>query len=86
MANEPGVGLRSLQRAFLRTFGTTPRTVLTRIRLENARAKLLVWGPEAQVTSIAMDARFTHPSRFSKAYRRAFGERPIKTLKRARRH
>lgn len=86
LAQELGIGLRSLQLAFFRSFGTTPRAMLTQIRLENARAQLLAAGPEAQVTTIAMDAGFTHLSRFSQAYRRAFGERPVDTLNRSRRH
>jgi AraC-like DNA-binding protein len=86
LARELGVGLRSLQLCFMRSFGTTPRAMLTRIRLENARARLMAAGPEAQVTTIAMDAGFTHLSRFSEAYRQAFGERPVDTLQRARRH
>lgn len=84
LAKELGLGIRSLQMLFLKTFGIGPREMLNRIRLDMARKRLLQAEPDAQVTMIALDSGFTHLGRFSEAYRRAFGERPVDTLRRKR--
>ena len=86
VAAELGMGIRSLQMLFIKTFGIGPREMLNQIRLDLARKRLLTARPDAQVTSIALDSGFTHLGRFSEAYRRAFGERPIDTLRRQRPH
>lgn len=84
LARELGLGIRSLQMLFLKTFGIGPREMLNRIRLDMARERLLRAEPDAQVTMIALDSGFTHLGRFSQAYRRAFGECPVDTLRRKR--
>jgi AraC-like DNA-binding protein len=83
LAEEIGVGLRSLQLSFREVHGMGPRQVLSRLRLERARDRLLRADPSEQVTTIALDCGFTHLSRFAEAYRQAFGERPRETLRRS---
>jgi AraC-like DNA-binding protein len=85
LACEVGVGLRSLQLAFIEARAMEPRDVLLRLRLERARERLLKPGPTDTVTSIALDCGFAHLGRFPAAYRIAFGELPAETLARARR-
>lgn len=83
IAERVGIGLRSLQITFATQYGLTPREMLTRLRLQKARAALLAPPLGARVTAIALDAGFTHLSRFSQTYRQVYGERPIETLRRA---
>lgn len=85
VAREIGVGLRSLQLAFMEARAMGPRDVLLRIRLERARERLLSAGPADTVTTIALDCGFAHLGRFPAAYRIAFGELPTETLARTRR-
>jgi AraC-like DNA-binding protein len=84
VAREVGVGLRSLQLAFLDVRAMGPRDVLMQMRLERARERLLAAGPSDTVTNIAMDCGFAHLGRFPAAYRIAFGELPTETLARSR--
>ncbi|WP_181420871.1 helix-turn-helix domain-containing protein [Rhodobacter viridis] len=84
IAARVGIGMRCLQIAFAQHYGLTPREMLTRLRLDRARERLLAGEPGARVTAIALDAGFTHLSRFSVSYHQAFGERPVETLRRAR--
>jgi AraC-like DNA-binding protein len=86
VAREVGVGLRSLQLAFIEARAMGPRDVLLRMRLERARERLLNAAPLDTVTSIALDCGFAHLGRFPAAYRTAFGELPTETLARSRRH
>lgn len=85
LAREVGVGLRSLELAFVSVRAMRPRDVLLRIRLERARARLLGAGPVDTVTSIALDCGFAHLGRFPAVYRMAYGELPAETLARSRR-
>jgi AraC-like DNA-binding protein len=85
LAQEVGLGVRSLQLAFQNVLGEGPRARLTRIRLERARESLLSAHPRDEVTTIALDCGFTHLSRFAGAYLRTYGERPSDTLARRRR-
>ena len=85
VAREVGVGLRSLQLAFMEVRAMGPRDVLLQMRLDRARERLLVARPADTVTSIALDCGFAHLGRFPAAYRIAFGELPTETLARSRR-
>lgn len=85
VAREVGVGLRSLQLAFLEVRAMGPRDALLQMRLERARERLLTAGPSDTVTSIALDCGFAHLGRFPAAYQTAFGELPTQTLARSRR-
>lgn len=85
VAREVGVGLRSLQLAFMEVRAMGPRDVLLQMRLDRARERLLAAKPADTVTSIALDCGFAHLGRFPAAYRIAFGELPTETLARGRR-
>lgn len=85
LAREVGVGMRSLQAAFVRARAMGPRDVLNRMRLERVRDRLRAPDPAETVTTIALDCGFAHLGRFSGAYREAFGEHPSQTIARARR-
>jgi AraC-like DNA-binding protein len=85
LAREVGVGLRSLQLAFMEARAMGPRDMLLRMRLERVRERLMSAGPSETVTSIALDCGFAHLGRFPASYRTAFGELPTQTLADARR-
>lgn len=77
IANQIGVGVRNLQRAFLES-GATPRQYILHQRLDRA-AHLLqggvnVCGPA--ITEIAYTAGFSDLSYFSRAFARRFGSSP----------
>lgn len=84
IAQEIGVGERSLQIAFKRHRGVGPRETLNRIRLQMAQEKLKRADNCDGVSSIALDCGFVHFGRFSVAYRKLFGESPSDTLRRGR--
>jgi transcriptional regulator GlxA family with amidase domain len=83
IAGAMGVGERALQAAFRAQLDTTPRALLTEIRLDHARARLLAAGAEATVSDLALASGFAHFGRFAEVYRRRYGERPSETLRRA---
>lgn len=85
VARAVGVGLRSLQLAFVEVRAMGPRDVLLQMRLERTRERLLSARPSETVTSIALDCGFAHLGRFPAAYRTAFAELPAETLARFRR-
>jgi AraC-like DNA-binding protein len=75
--------LKSLERAFRRIHGMTPKQFLTLARLNKARQLLLDSdGSRYGVTFIATVCGIQHLGRFSQAYRSWFGERPSETLSR----
>ena len=84
IARAVGVGPRALHAAFRDRLDTTPRALLVEVRLERARARLRVPGPETTVTDAALESGFVHLGRFATAYRQRFGESPSETLRRAR--
>jgi transcriptional regulator GlxA family with amidase domain len=77
-----GVTPRSIQYTFRRHLGTTPLEYLRRVRLDRAHRDLLAANPAVDtVMAIAERWRFSHPGRFSIAYREAFGRPPSRTLR-----
>jgi AraC-like DNA-binding protein len=82
LASVAGVRRRTLQAHFLRFLGASPRVIARRIRLANARARLLAERPGARVSEVALASGFDQPGRFAAAYRRQFGELPSRTLRR----
>lgn len=85
LARHLGINLRSLQLAFQKVHGTSPRSYLTRVRLEAARNRLLLADPDKDsVTAIALESGFTHLGRFAGEYARTFGESAKATLSRRR--
>jgi AraC-like DNA-binding protein len=84
IAQQIGVSARSLQHAFRVHRNAGPLEMLNRIRLENARLRLLNAQPSDTVSSIALDCGFSHLGRFSIVYRESYGETPSETLRRRR--
>lgn len=82
LAQSLGVGLRSLQIAFRRQIGCSPREFLQRCRLDAARRALLSARPTVRIANVALDAGFTDLGHFSRSYRQAYGELPSETLRR----
>ncbi|HJT92805.1 MAG TPA: helix-turn-helix transcriptional regulator [Mycobacterium sp.] len=77
-----GVTPRSVQYMFRRHLGTTPLEYLRRLRLDRAHRDLQAADPAVDtVTAIAGRWGFSHPGRFSIAYRQAFGTKPSRTLR-----
>ncbi len=73
-----------LYSAFRNARGYSPMEFLTKQRLQSARELLLKQHPDASVASIALDCGFIHLGRFSRIYRKRFGERPSETLRKGR--
>jgi AraC-like DNA-binding protein len=84
LAQVAGVRPRTLEMHFKMFLGTTPLGWVRRVRLSRARRELLNGGPETTVTSIALGTGFDQLGRFAGEYRKAFGERPSRTIQRAR--
>ncbi len=80
-----GVGERALAKIFESRRGMSPMRFVTERRLAAVHARLLRAGAADEVTRIAGDLGFTHPSRFAIAYREIFGESPSQTLRRSHR-
>jgi AraC-like DNA-binding protein len=83
VAAAAGVPPRTLHQSFRRFRESTPMRYLTELRLERARKLLLSPGNGKQVIDIALECGFVHLGRFAGSYRRAFGENPSETLRRA---
>ncbi|GAA4764235.1 helix-turn-helix domain-containing protein [Actinomycetospora chibensis] len=83
VAAAAGLGTRGLQMAFRRWRATTPLAHLRDIRLAGAHEELLAADSRdgRTVADIASRWRFTHPGRFSVAYRRCYGCSPSETLR-----
>ncbi|AWB06603.1 AraC family transcriptional regulator (plasmid) [Azospirillum humicireducens] len=83
IAQAAGVPERTLHDAFKRFEGVSPLRYLRNLRLDDVHAQLRSGGGEdASVTVIALNAGFTHLSRFAQDYAERFGERPSDTLRR----
>lgn len=79
-----GVSERTLRKAFHRVHGVAPCRHLRMLRLSSARRALLSADAAlAKVTEIAMCFGFVELGRFSVEYKKAFGESPSQTLRRA---
>ena len=73
---------RAIQYAFREHMSITPLEYLRRIRLERAHRELKSADPAYDtVTSIAGRCGFSHPGRFSSAYKQVFGTEPSRTLR-----
>lgn len=82
LATVSGVSSRSLFRTFRRIHGCSPMAFARRIRLSHARRLLLSAPASGTVTDIAFECGFSDLGRFSKEFRRTFGELPSEVLKR----
>jgi AraC-like DNA-binding protein len=86
VAAAAGTGTRSLQLAFKRHRGSTPRAFLQACRLERLYRRLWAAEPGTRVVDVALESGITHLGRAAAAYRRRFGETPSQTLAQALRH
>lgn len=82
LASELGVGLRSLQMAFRKDVGCSPRDYLMQCRLDLARARLQTGTEGIKISDVAFESGFTDLGLFARKYRHSFGELPSETLKR----
>jgi AraC family ethanolamine operon transcriptional activator len=78
-----GVSRRWLQWSFNEVMGIGPMAYLRIMRLNGARRMLLGAAPGTKVKDAVEAYGFWHLSRFSRDYRRHFGELPSQTLHRA---
>jgi adenylate cyclase len=85
LAQIAGARPRTLETHFKMFLGTTPLGWVRRMRLARARQELLRHRPQATVTDIAAASGFSQLGRFAAQYRKAFGEPPSATIRRARR-
>ena len=76
-----GVSGRTLFDGFRRFRDTTPMALLTEVRLERVNAELKS-SVSTSVTDVALKWGFVHLGRFSRSYRRRFGELPSETRRR----
>lgn len=83
LAQVAGVRPRTLETHFKMFLGATPLGWVRRMRLARARQEFLRQGAETTVTDVALGAGFTQLGRFAAEYRKAFGELPSATLRRA---
>lgn len=74
LAGEAGMSTTSLHRHFKAVTMMTPLQYRTRIRLQEARRRLLVEGRDAG--AIGFDVGYDSASQFSREYRRMFGRPP----------
>jgi AraC-like DNA-binding protein len=84
LCSELGTNWRSLERAFTRLAGVTPKRYVQLARL--AKARRLLMQPHKSnrsVSRIADSCGIVHLGRFSQAYRNYFGELPSETLRRS---
>ncbi|MGT2509152.1 helix-turn-helix transcriptional regulator [Cupriavidus basilensis] len=86
IARRSGYSLRALQLIFRRSVGMTPGRWFLNIRLNGALRDLVTGDAASTVSAVATRWGFRHYSRFSRAFRDAFGELPSETLRRARDH
>ncbi len=76
-----GLGIRTLQRQFVRELGVSPSRYVLARRLNAARQRLIGCDPGSKsVTAVALEHGFTHLGRFAGTYRAFFGETPRQTL------
>ena len=75
---------RTLHRAFIDVLGMAPVAFMTRKRLGDIHAALLVADDPVNIAAIANAHGFIGLGRFAATYRRTFGELPSATLRRRR--
>jgi len=84
LCGESGVGQRTLEYAFLGTYGMTPLAFLRRRRFHAVRRQLtLAPAGSLTITQAAYGQGFYQLGRFTAEYRQLFGEGPLETLRRS---
>lgn len=82
VCEQTGIGIRTLQRQFVREMGIGPIAYIKARRLNAARRSLIMADPEdTSVSRVAGDHGITQLGRFAGEYRRFFGEQPSETLR-----
>src|SRR5690242_7870931 len=84
LAEVAGVRPRTLETHFKMFLGVTPLSWVRRMRLARARQEFVRRGTNATVTAVALNSGFTQLGRFAAEYRKAFGELPSATVRRAK--
>jgi len=79
-----GVSARSIFASFKTARGYSPMDFVKRVRLGQARRKLLKPTAATTVSAVAFECGFGNAGHFAVDYRRQFGERPSETLNRGR--
>lgn len=74
LAGRVGLGARHFSREFRATFGVPPATYVERLRLDEARRRLL--GRVRSIESVARAVGFASPDGFRRAFERTFGVGP----------
>ncbi|HTN55051.1 MAG TPA: AraC family transcriptional regulator [Microbacterium sp.] len=74
------ISTRGLQYAFRRALDTTPAAYLRKVRMDGAHRDLYSSASDRPVAEIARRWGFGNTSRFSAAYREAYGRSPQETL------
>ncbi len=79
-----GASYATLERGFRVTYGMSPKSLVTAMRLSAARRALLHPSAATTVTAVALASGFVELGRFSALYRQRYGEVPSQTLRRVR--
>ncbi|MGH8198861.1 MAG: GlxA family transcriptional regulator [Steroidobacteraceae bacterium] len=74
LAEQVGLGTRHFSREFRATFGVPPAAYVERLRLDEARRRLL--GPVRSLDSVARAVGFASADGFRRAFERTFGVAP----------
>lgn len=81
LARHAAISARSLHKGFQRHKGMSPMSFLRLVRLQRVHQALQqARSKPLNITTIALNAGFTHLGHFTQAYRRQFGETPSQTL------
>lgn len=80
IAHEAGVSERSLYAGFKEFLGTSPMHYLRDVRMDNVRNELAS-GLADTVSSVALRWGFAHMGRFSREYKKRYGQTPSETLR-----
>jgi AraC-like DNA-binding protein len=83
IADAAGVPVRTLLLSFAKFRSISPMRYLRDRRLDWVHFRLMQGDPALTVSKVALEAGFTHLSRFSQAYRARFGESPSIELRHA---
>ena len=84
LADIAGVRPRTLETHFKLFLGTTPLGWVRRMRLTQARQRLLRSAGKTTVTDVAVATGFNQLGRFAAQYRKVFGELPSATVQRSK--
>jgi AraC-like DNA-binding protein/TolB-like protein len=83
VASASGLSQRALLKQFECFLGASPIAHLLRMRLTAVRAELLQSNERTRISEVVSRYGITHMGRFAAEYRKAFGELPTATLRRA---